>query len=83
MAHVIECHSVVIILLCLQSVVPLNEETGLIEWVPNLEAFRVIISKIYKEMGCFTTNKEIRKYMVGQYCVISFLLVLLILFLLT
>lgn len=37
----------------LYSVVPLNEECGLIEWVPNLIGLRPVLMKLYKQMGKF------------------------------
>ncbi|XP_033336517.2 serine/threonine-protein kinase ATR [Megalopta genalis] len=42
------------------SVVPLNEECGLIEWVPNLVGFRPVIINLYKERGIATSNRELR-----------------------
>lgn len=33
------------------TVLPLNEECGLIEWVPNLLGLRPILSSIYKRKG--------------------------------
>ncbi|XP_076632761.1 serine/threonine-protein kinase atr isoform X1 [Colletes latitarsis] len=42
------------------SVVPLNEECGLIEWVPNLVGFRPVIINLYKERGIAITNRELR-----------------------
>ncbi|KMQ96860.1 serine threonine-protein kinase atr-like protein [Lasius niger] len=42
------------------SVVPLNEECGLIEWVPNLVGFRPTIMNLYKERGIAYTNKELK-----------------------
>lgn len=33
------------------SVLPLNEECGLIEWVPNLVGLRPILIHIYKQKG--------------------------------
>lgn len=33
------------------SVLPLNEECGLIEWVPNLVGLRPILMHIYKQKG--------------------------------
>lgn len=35
------------------SVLPLNEECGLIEWVPNLVGLRPILVHIYKQKGTF------------------------------
>ncbi|XP_023240203.1 serine/threonine-protein kinase ATR-like [Centruroides sculpturatus] len=45
------------------TVVPLNEECGLIEWIPNLSGLRRILNNIYKEHKLFTTSDEIRKWM--------------------
>lgn len=42
------------------SVVPLNEECGLIEWVPNLVGFRPVIINLYKERGIAITKRELR-----------------------
>nr|XP_031832738.1 serine/threonine-protein kinase atr-like [Nomia melanderi] len=42
------------------SVVPLNEECGLIEWVPNLVGFRPIILNMYKERGIAISTRELR-----------------------
>ncbi|KAK2579409.1 hypothetical protein KPH14_003267 [Odynerus spinipes] len=47
------------------SVVPLNEECGLIEWVPNLVGFRPIIINLYKERGIALTNKELKTMLCG------------------
>lgn len=35
----------------LYSVVPLNEECGMIEWVPNLVGLRGILHNVYKQRG--------------------------------
>ena len=32
-----------------QTVIPLNETTGIIEWVENLQPLRLILSNLYKE----------------------------------
>ncbi|XP_076654433.1 serine/threonine-protein kinase ATR [Halictus rubicundus] len=42
------------------SVVPLNEECGLIEWVPNLVGFRPVIINLYKERGLIVSRKEFK-----------------------
>ncbi|OXU29026.1 hypothetical protein TSAR_005154 [Trichomalopsis sarcophagae] len=42
------------------SVVPLNEECGLIEWVPNLIGYRNVLMNLYKERNILTSQKEIR-----------------------
>lgn len=36
----------------LYSVAPLNEECGLIEWVPDLVGLRPVLMTIYKQKGC-------------------------------
>lgn len=40
--------------------VPLNEECGLIEWVPNLVGLRPTIMNLYKEKGIACGNKELK-----------------------
>ncbi|KAK3922870.1 Serine/threonine-protein kinase ATR [Frankliniella fusca] len=50
------------------SVIPLNENSGLIEWVPNLIGLRPIISQLYKEMGCGIANRDIKKHIVDKGC---------------
>nr|XP_034192073.1 serine/threonine-protein kinase ATR [Osmia lignaria]XP_034192074.1 serine/threonine-protein kinase ATR [Osmia lignaria]XP_034192075.1 serine/threonine-protein kinase ATR [Osmia lignaria] len=42
------------------SVVPLNEECGLVEWVPNLVGFRPIIMNLYKERRIAISSRELR-----------------------
>ncbi|XP_076757525.1 serine/threonine-protein kinase ATR [Xylocopa sonorina] len=42
------------------SVVPLNEECGLIEWVPNLVGFRSIILSLYAERGIAISTRELK-----------------------
>ncbi|KAL0107168.1 hypothetical protein PUN28_015590 [Cardiocondyla obscurior] len=42
------------------SVVPLNEECGLIEWIPNLVGFRPTIMNLYRERGIAPTTKELK-----------------------
>ncbi|XP_058804986.1 serine/threonine-protein kinase ATR-like [Phymastichus coffea] len=44
------------------SVVPLNEECGLIEWVPNLMGYRVIIMNTYKERNMATGMKQVKAW---------------------
>lgn len=36
------------------TVLPLNEECGLIEWIPNLLGLRIILMNIYKTKGLKT-----------------------------
>lgn len=44
----------------LYSVSPLNEECGLIEWVPNLVGLRPVLITIYKQKGLqFIRNLQI------------------------
>lgn len=49
-----------LIILDLQSVVPLNEECGLIEWVPNLVGLRPTIMNLYNEKGIACPNRELK-----------------------
>lgn len=42
------------------SVLPLNEECGIIEWVNNLIGFRQVIIRIYKQRGIFMDNRELK-----------------------
>ncbi|RXG73565.1 Serine/threonine-protein kinase ATR [Armadillidium vulgare] len=44
-------------------VVPLNEECGLIEWIPNLCGLRHILHKLYKENGFYTSGQELKSLM--------------------
>ncbi|XP_068631581.1 serine/threonine-protein kinase ATR-like [Battus philenor] len=48
------------------SVLPLNEECGLIEWVPNLMGLRPILLHIYKQKGIHTTNRELKEMMCSK-----------------
>ncbi|CAH3911753.1 unnamed protein product [Pieris brassicae] len=45
------------------SVLPLNEECGLIEWVPNLVGLRPVLIHIYKQKGIHTSNRELKEMM--------------------
>ncbi|XP_052740279.1 serine/threonine-protein kinase ATR isoform X2 [Bicyclus anynana] len=45
------------------SVLPLNEECGVIEWVPNLVGLRPVLMNIYKQKGIHTTNRELKDMM--------------------
>jgi serine/threonine-protein kinase ATR len=42
------------------AVIPLNEECGLLEWVPNTHGLRNILLKLYQEKGECMTSKELR-----------------------
>ncbi|XP_013417435.1 serine/threonine-protein kinase ATR-like isoform X2 [Lingula anatina] len=46
------------------AVVPLNEECGILEWVPNTHGLRNILLKIYKEKGTYMGGKELKACMV-------------------
>lgn len=43
----------------LYSVAPLNEECGLIEWVPNLVGLRPVVIEIYKKKGIYVRGQEL------------------------
>lgn len=45
----------------MQAVVPLNEECGLIEWVPNTQTLRNILNKIYREKNIHMKGGELKK----------------------
>ncbi|XP_035661643.1 serine/threonine-protein kinase ATR-like [Branchiostoma floridae] len=45
------------------SVVPLNEECGLIEWVNNTHPLRQVLIKIYKEKGMYTRASEFKPFL--------------------
>ncbi|XP_070572431.1 serine/threonine-protein kinase ATR-like isoform X2 [Ptychodera flava] len=47
------------------AVIPLNEECGLLEWVPNTAGFRHIIHKIYKERNLYTSGTELKSMTVS------------------
>ncbi|GAB6018708.1 hypothetical protein CHUAL_000384 [Chamberlinius hualienensis] len=42
------------------AVVPLNEECGLIEWVPNLNGLRIILHEIYREKNIYVTGQTLK-----------------------
>ncbi|XP_038072304.1 serine/threonine-protein kinase ATR-like [Patiria miniata] len=42
------------------AVIPLNEECGLIEWVPNTAGLRNILHKIYREKGMYISGRELK-----------------------
>jgi serine/threonine-protein kinase ATR len=44
-----------------QHVVPLNEECGIVEWVPKLVAYRNVLIRLYKEAGIYMTNKQLKQ----------------------
>lgn len=46
--------------------VPLNEECGLIEWVPNLVGLRPTILNLYKERGIAITSRELKTMICGK-----------------
>ncbi|KAG8185459.1 hypothetical protein JTE90_019718 [Oedothorax gibbosus] len=45
------------------AVIPLNEDCGLIEWVPNLHGLRLILQKIYKLKNQIVNGREIKAMM--------------------
>jgi len=42
------------------SVTALNEECGLLEWVPNTNGLRPILLKLYRKMGLYMSGKELK-----------------------
>lgn len=42
-------------------VIPLNEDCGLIEWIPNLIGLRPLLLRIYREKGLSMSNTDLRK----------------------
>ncbi|XP_077988664.1 serine/threonine-protein kinase ATR-like [Glandiceps talaboti] len=53
------------------AVIPLNEECGLLEWVPNTAGLRQILHKIYKEKNMYTSGRELQNLTVKQNCSIE------------
>ncbi|XP_017770441.1 PREDICTED: serine/threonine-protein kinase atr-like [Nicrophorus vespilloides] len=49
------------LLIRLYSVAPLNEECGLIEWIPNLVCFRHALLALYEQRGFGMKNKELKE----------------------
>lgn len=45
------------------SVLPLNEECGIIEWIPNLKTFRSILLELYKEIGGAMSSRQLSNYL--------------------
>lgn len=45
----------------LYSVSPLNEECGLIEWIPNLLGLRPILQTIYRQRGVGMSGRELKE----------------------
>ncbi|XP_045160246.2 serine/threonine-protein kinase ATR-like [Mercenaria mercenaria] len=45
------------------TVIPLNEECGLIEWVNNTSGLRHVLIKLYKEKGLYTSGTELKAMM--------------------
>lgn len=48
------------------SVAPLNEQCGLIEWIPNLVGLRKIIVDLYKRKGIYVSNAKLRTLICGN-----------------
>lgn len=42
-------------------VIPLNEECGLIEWIPHLVGLRPLVSRIWREKNLGLGNSELKK----------------------
>ncbi|KAJ8029668.1 Serine/threonine-protein kinase ATR [Holothuria leucospilota] len=42
------------------AVIPLNEECGLIEWVPNTSGLRHVLTRIYRQKGIYLSSQEIK-----------------------
>nr|CAD7426912.1 unnamed protein product [Timema monikensis] len=47
--------------ICTYSVVPLNEECGIVEWVPNLIGLRPLMLEMYKDRKILVTGRELKK----------------------
>lgn len=46
--------------------IPLNEECGLVEWLPNLNSFRNICMSIYRMRGLGIPDRMMRKYLIPK-----------------
>lgn len=46
--------------------IPFNEDCGLIEWLPNLTALRVILMSIYRSRKLGITDKELRSFVLPK-----------------
>lgn len=44
------------------SVLPLNEEYGIIEWLDNLQTFRLILAQLYRQKKMGISNAELQAY---------------------
>ena len=44
------------------TVIPLNEECGIIEWVNNTSGLQHILRKLYREKGLQISNRELKSY---------------------
>lgn len=42
------------------AVIPLNEECGLIEWVPNTSGLRHILTRLYRQKGIFMSASDLK-----------------------
>lgn len=49
----------------------MNEECGLIEWVPNLIGLRPILMNLYKEKGIAVPTKELKTMICGELNVMN------------
>lgn len=43
------------------TVIPLNDECGLLEWVPNLSGLRQVLLTLYRQRGNMMTNAELKQ----------------------
>lgn len=48
------------------AVIPLNEKCGLIQWVSNMNGYRNIIVKAYRERNMYVNYQEIKDMLAGQ-----------------
>lgn len=44
-------------------VIPLNEDCGLIEWIPNLMGLRPLLNRIYRDKNMLMSGAELKKKM--------------------
>lgn len=61
--------------MCLQAVIPLSEDSGMLEWVPQTVGLRNILLKLYKERGVHMTGKELKSLQLPVNAPIEYVLV--------
>lgn len=66
---------------CLQAVIPLSEDSGMLEWVPQTVGLRNILLKLYKERGVHMTGKELKSLQLPVNAPIEYVLVVTLLLL--